>query len=134
MLGICRRARTANDGDSRSLNSLKVVQLLFDEQLSERLCSLLADVLPDSLHVREPDAGGAPDTQVWQLARERGCVIVTKDEDFHRLSVLRGAPPKVVWLRTGNGTTEDVANLLRRHAPTIQRFAGEPRTSVLELG
>ena len=131
MLGICGRARTANDGDSRGL---KVVQLLFDEQLSERLCSLLEDVLPDSLHVRKLDAGGAPDTRVWQLALERGCMIVTKDEDFHRLSVLRGAPPKVVWLRTGNCTTEDVAKLLRRHAAAIQQFAGQPRATVLELG
>ena len=35
MLGVCSRARTTNDGDSRGL---KVVRLLFDEQLSERLC------------------------------------------------------------------------------------------------
>jgi predicted nuclease of predicted toxin-antitoxin system len=34
--------------------------------------------------------------------------LVTKDEDFHRLSVLRGAPPKVVWLRVGNCTTRDL--------------------------
>jgi hypothetical protein len=27
------------------------------------------DVLPDSLHVRELDAGGAPDTTVWQSVR-----------------------------------------------------------------
>jgi predicted nuclease of predicted toxin-antitoxin system len=111
-----------------------VVKLLFDEQLSERLCSLLDDVLPHAVHVRELDAGGAPDTRVWRLAQERGCMIVTKDEDFHRLSVLRGAPPKVVWLRTGNCTTEDVATLLRRHAAAIQQFAREPGATVLELG
>ena len=100
-----------------------MVRLLFDEQLSERLCSILADVLPDSLQVREIDAGGAPDTTVWQLAQERGCTLVTKDEDFHRLSVLRGAPPKVVWLRIGNCTTDDVAKLLRRHAADIHEAA-----------
>ncbi len=98
MLGICGRARATNDGGSRGL---KVVRLLFDEQLSKKLCSILGDVLPDSLHVRELDAGGVSDTTVWRLAQERGCMLVTKDEDFHRLSVLRGAPPKVVWLRIG---------------------------------
>ena len=131
MLGIRGRARTPNDGDPRGL---KVVKLLFDEQLSERLCSLLHDVLPDALHVRELDAGGAPDTRVWRLAQENGCMIVTKDDDFHRLSVLRGAPPKVVWLRTGNCTTEDVASLLRRHAAAIQQFAHEAGATILELG
>ena len=131
MLGVCGRARATNDGDSRSL---KVARRLFDEQLSERLCSILGDVLPDSLHVREIDAGGASDTTVWQLAQERGCMLVTKDEDFHRLSVLRGAPPKVVWLRIGNCTTEDVAKLLRRHAADIQQFARQTRATFLELG
>jgi predicted nuclease of predicted toxin-antitoxin system len=48
---------------------------------------------------------------------------VTKDEDFHRLSVLRGAPPKVVWLRLGNCGTDDVAAMLRKHAVDVNRFA-----------
>ena len=30
-----------------------------------RGCSILGDVLPESLHVRELDAGSAPDTTVW---------------------------------------------------------------------
>ena len=34
-----------------------------------RGCSILGDVLPESLHVRELDAGSAPDTTVWQSAR-----------------------------------------------------------------
>ena len=85
------------------------MRLLFDEQLSEELIVLLQDVFPDSLHVRQLGAGGSADQRVWQLARERDCVLVTKDEDFHRLSVLQGAPPKVVWVRIGNCATQDVA-------------------------
>ena len=77
------------------------VRLLFDEQLSEELVTLLHDVFPDSLYIRLLGAGGSLDSTVWQLAREHHCLLVTKDEDFHRLSVLRGAPPKVVWLRIG---------------------------------
>ena len=89
------------------------MRLLSDEQLPEELVQTLGDVFPDSRHVRLIDAGGAADSTVWQLARERQCVLVTKDEDFHRLSVLRGAPPKVVWLRVGNCSTKDIARLLR---------------------
>jgi predicted nuclease of predicted toxin-antitoxin system len=77
------------------------VRLLFDEQLSEELVSLLADLFPDSLHVRILGAGGAADPVIWQLARDHDCLLVTKDEDFHRLSVLRGAPPKVVLASPG---------------------------------
>ena len=66
------------------------MRLLFDEQLSEQLCEKLNDIFPGSLHVRQLGAGGASDMVVWELARDRGCILVTKDEDFHRLSVLRG--------------------------------------------
>ena len=110
------------------------MRLLFDEQLSEELLALLRDVFPGSLHVKDLGAGGASDTTVWQLAQQRDCVLVTKDEDFHRLSVLRGAPPKVIWLRLGNCTTDEVAHLLRRHVADIQRFAEQAEVTFLELG
>jgi predicted nuclease of predicted toxin-antitoxin system len=110
------------------------VRLLFDEQLSEELVRLLADVFPDCLHVRLVGAGGVADPAVWQLAREHNCVLVTKDEDFHRLSVLRGAPPKVVWLRLGNCATEDIARLLTQRADDIRRFEAQGQETFLELG
>jgi predicted nuclease of predicted toxin-antitoxin system len=110
------------------------VRLLFDERLSEGLVPLLHDLFPDSLHVRLLGAGGWPDSRIWQLAREHGCLLVTKDEDFHRLSVLRGAPPKVVWLRVGNCSTETLAGVIRRHADDIRRFAAQDEATFLELG
>jgi DNA-binding NtrC family response regulator len=60
---------------------------------------------------------------IWGAAAERGCILVTKDEDFHRLSVLHGAPPKVVWLRVGNASTEDVAALMRSRREDIEPMA-----------
>jgi len=110
------------------------VRLLFDEQLSARLCSLLAEPYAGALHVGQIGLGGAPDEAVWTAAAERDCVLVTKDEDFHRLSVLRGAPPKVIWLRLGNASTEDVARLLRERREDIRRFAGQDEATFLALG
>lgn len=68
------------------------------------------------------DGASLPDERVWALAIEQGCVLVTKDEDFHRLTVLRGAPPKVEWIRLGNCATVDVAQLRRRHRDDVQAF------------
>ena len=33
--------------------------------------------------------------------------IVTLDADFADLSLLRGQPPKVIWLRCGNSTVAE---------------------------
>ena len=110
------------------------MRLLFDEQLAEDLCELLRDAFPESHHVRLLGAGGASDEHVWQLAIDHGCVLVTKDEDFHRFSVLRGAPPKVVWLRIGNCTTGEILTLLLDSRIEIERFVDHDEATVLELG
>ena len=110
-----------------------MVRLLFDEQLSEDLSHLLHDIFPDSLHIRQIGASGATDATVWQLAVDHGCLLVTKDEDFHRLSILLGSPPKVVWVRLGNCGTEDVAQLLRERRADIQRFAEQDEATFLGL-
>ena len=111
-----------------------VMRLLFDEQLPEQLCERLQDLFPDSLHVRQLGAAGASDSVVWELARTHRCVLVTKDEDFHRLSVLRGAPPLVVWLRIGNCTTDDVVRLLRDHQADVETFGRQGVAAFLALG
>ena len=49
-------------------------------------------------------------------------MIVSKDEDFHRLSVLHGPPPKVIWIRLGNCSTDDVMQLLRMRRDEIEAF------------
>ena len=59
---------------------------------------------------------------------------MTKDEDFHRLSVLRGAPPKVVWIRLGNCRTLDIADLLRGHRESVRRVSEQDEASFLILG
>ena len=110
-----------------------MVRLLFDEPLSEELCDVLADIFPESLHVRSLGHGGATDATVWDLGRTHDCLVVSKDEDFNRLAVLRGAPPKFVWIRRGNCSTAEVAQLLRQQRDEIIRFSAQNEATVLEL-
>jgi len=109
------------------------VRLLFDEQLAEELCQLLGDRLTKKKNIRLLGKGGASDEEIWQLALEHRCVLVTKDEDFHRLSILRGAPPKVVWIRLGNCTTAEIASLLLEYRADIQRFIDQDETTFLDM-
>jgi predicted nuclease of predicted toxin-antitoxin system len=110
------------------------VRLLFDENLSRRLPQLLADLFPDSADVLTAGLSGATDQTIWEHARAEGLVLVTKDEDFQRFSIIRGPPPKVVWLRLGNSTTADVARLLRFRAEQIRAFVADEESAFLSLG
>ena len=64
------------------------MKLLFDHNLSYKLVGRLADLCPDSEHVRHVNLHEADDRTVWDYARVTGCAIVSKDEDFHQLSFL----------------------------------------------
>ncbi len=44
------------------------MRLLFDEQLSARLCSLLADSYPGALHIGQLGMAGVSDENVWRAA------------------------------------------------------------------
>jgi predicted nuclease of predicted toxin-antitoxin system len=109
------------------------VKLLLDENLSPRLIASISDLYPGSAHVEECGLVNTPDDQVWNYAAENAFAIVTKDSDFSELSVLRGSPPKVIWLRIGNCTTVRAGFLLRDAFPRIQAFLGENEENCLVL-
>lgn len=107
------------------------MRLLLDENLSEALLPGLSDLYPGSVHVRVLGAGGSPDRRVWELAGQHECVLVTRDEDFVRLSVLLGAPPKVVWLSVQNPSNDDLVRLLRERQGDLERFASHEDATFL---
>jgi hypothetical protein len=47
----------------------------------------LIDLFPDSTHVRTLGRSGASDTSFWDIARDGGFLLVTRDEDFVGMSV-----------------------------------------------
>jgi len=109
------------------------VKLLFDENLSHKLTQRLADVFPDSLHVRDVGLETADDPTVWEYAKENELVIVSKDVDMHDRSFIFGYPPKVIWVRSGNCSTTDVENILRRELSVIEKFYQDDYASFLVL-
>lgn len=109
------------------------MKLLFDENLSDRLVGILEHEYPGSVHVRNVGLARADDEEVWGYALDQGLAITSKDSDFHQRSLVRGHPPKVVWLQTGNCATERIAGLLRRHQSDLEAFDGDPEASFLIL-
>src|SRR2546426_10071278 len=68
------------------------MKLLFDQNLSPRLPHLLADLYPNSAHIRELGMRDATDTEIWNYAKAHGFVIVSKDSDFQAQSVVWASP------------------------------------------
>ena len=109
------------------------MKLLFDQNLSPKLVDLFADLFPGSIHVQSEGLDCASDDQVWEYAVQNGFAIVTKDEDYNDLSVVRGSPPKVLWLRLGNCTTAQVEATIRARYTSIKAFEKDPSVGTLVL-
>ena len=109
------------------------MKLLFDQNLSAALVLRLADLYPDSSHVMFVGLERSDDTDIWKHAAENGFAIISKDSDFQQRSSLYGAPPKVVWIRVGNCTTDEIEQLLRKHSPTVHTFGGDPSQALLVI-
>jgi predicted nuclease of predicted toxin-antitoxin system len=91
------------------------MKLLLDENLSRRRIPLLLSTYPDSSQVVLLKLESASDREIWEYAKANDYIIVTRDSDFHELGILYGAPPKVIWLKTGNQSKAATLRILIEH-------------------
>jgi predicted nuclease of predicted toxin-antitoxin system len=54
------------------------------------------------------------DTEIWEYAIENDHIIITKDTDFYDKMVLKGPPPKVIWIRIGNTRRKKLEQIIKR--------------------
>lgn len=74
---------------------------LVDSNLPPALAEWLRRSGLTARHVDEALPPYALDTEIWELARTSGAVVITKDSDFRdRASREAGVP--VIWVRSGN--------------------------------
>ena len=109
------------------------MRLLFDQNLSFKLCQQLVDLFPQSSQVRMLGLAEADDHAVWDRAKAGGFTIVSLDSDFAEMAALLGPPPKVVWLRCGNQTTAVIGKMLRDHADLIIAFELDQAAACMEV-
>ena len=109
------------------------MKLLLDNNLSPKLVAKVADLYPDSSHVAALGLDSAPDIEVWKVAAKDGYCLVSKDSDFNELLLNKGFPPKVIWIRRGNCTTAEIAELLRTQYEAISDFSSDSSVGLLTL-
>jgi len=109
------------------------MKLLFDHNLSPKLVYRLAELFPSSNHVYQLGLDRVEDRQVWQHAKTNDFTIVTKDGDYNELLILLGFPPKIIWIRRGNCSTNEIENILRIHHLDIQDLTNTESLGLLTL-
>jgi predicted nuclease of predicted toxin-antitoxin system len=82
------------------------VRFLVDANLPRRLAVWLQARGHQCEHVLDLGLACSADGDIWNRCRATGAVLVSKDEDFAIWVRAKREGPSVVWLRTGNGTTQ----------------------------
>ena len=78
------------------------MRFLVDAQLPPALARWLVAKGYEAQHVFDLGFADAKDPDIWRYARDKDAIIVTKDEDFALMQILKPEGPAVVWLRLGN--------------------------------
>ena len=103
-----------------------MMKLLFDQNISFRLIRKISDTFPEAKQIKELGLENLTDRQIWDFAMKNKYAIVTFDADFFDLSNLFGNPPKIIWLRSGNRRTSDLADLFLSNSEIIKEFLTNP--------
>lgn len=110
------------------------MKLLLDQNISRKLVKKLTPDFPGTNHVSHAGIETRPDFGVWKYAKDNEFTIITQDADYYELSLINGFPPKIIWLRCGNNTTNYIYYLIMEHKESIQQFIEEKeKFACLEL-
>ena len=113
------------------------MKLLFDQNISFRVIRGIKSVFPLAKQVRELGLENSTDLEIWNFAQKEGYTIVTFDSDFYDLSLIKGFPPKILWLvravqpRVFSPKALRVAILQGSSAATIKSMSGSWHSDIL---
>lgn len=107
------------------------MKLLFDQNLSPKLTGFFAKIFAGSKHLQDLSLDVVNDSIVWEFAKKERFTIVTKDNDFNNLVAFFGFPPKVIWIRKGNCSTNDIRELLNSNIEKIKAFISDSTNGIL---
>jgi predicted nuclease of predicted toxin-antitoxin system len=109
------------------------VKLLFDENISYKICRRLDNLFPNSQHINTLNLERSQDIQIWEFAKRENFVIVTQDSDFNDIVALKNFPPYVIWLRTGNARVSEIEYVLRHNYSRIIEIIESGKQGIIEI-
>ena len=113
------------------------MRLLFDQNISFRLVMELKELFPGSTHTMEVGLETSDDFVVWTYAKQNAFTIVTKDSDIYDIGLIKGFPPKIIWIRSGNTSSAYLLSLMKsnhlRHSSAHNFLDRIPSNSTAQI-
>ncbi len=115
------------------------MKIWLDAQLSPSIATWMSDAfdIEEALAVQlDPELRAAPDTDIFDAAKEAGAIVMTKDRDFVDLLERLGPPPQVIWVTCGNTSNATMRRVLTAALPDALSLLvrGEPLVEISDAG
>ncbi|MBC3788130.1 DUF5615 family PIN-like protein [Spirosoma utsteinense] len=107
------------------------MRLLFDQNISFRVVKQLKATFSEVTGVRECGLLNADDYQIWEYARQNNYSVVSFDKDIPDIGSVKGFPPKIIWLRTGNMSNQSILSLFLDHFEEFDAFIADEKKGCL---
>ena len=77
----------------------------------------------------------ASDVEVFRLARKKSntIIITTKDYDFITLAEEIGAPPKILYLNTGNISNKELKKIILHSFKNVIKIFSQTNQTIVEI-
>jgi predicted nuclease of predicted toxin-antitoxin system len=98
-----------------------MLRFLLDTQLPPRAALFLMECGCDAIHTTNlPNGHLLQDAEIRRIATEESRIIITKDGDFHDYYMVKGAPPRLLYLTLGNISNTDLLTLLAKNMSALE--------------
>lgn len=109
------------------------MKFLLDENISHRIVQQLSSILPGCEHIKAHTLEGKKNSAIRECASKNGYTIITFDEDFYEIGLLKRHPPKVIWIGSRNLKNNQLLFLLSAYLDKINSFCEDDSVGCLEL-
>ncbi len=109
------------------------MKFVVDTQLPARLSQLFTELGFDSVHTTDfPNGHLISDIEIIEIAINQSRIIVSKDKDFFDYFFLKGHPPKILLIKTGNIKNNELIDLIKININNIiNRFSSDANLVIL---
>lgn len=107
--------------------------IIIDNNISFKIKYLFIDKEIDCVHVEECKLQNATDLEIWNYAKNKRYIILSKDNDFWDIYLENGFPPKVILLKCGNKSTSQIKEILIKGWSRMIAFINSNNIGVIEI-
>lgn len=110
------------------------MKIVIDQNISFRIIPHINHLFTEIIHIRTLGWTDAPDIVIFRNAKQQDFdAILTLDEDFDNIILENSPPPKILWLRVRNCTTNHLAKIIVDKIEVINEFLKDKELDCLEI-